>query len=83
MRRGKGRAGATMNGMTSHLGARPEFVGRETQLRALQSAVDAGEMGERVLVLVAGEPGIGKSRLVAEVARRTSAHAVSGRVLGG
>ena len=55
---------------------RPPFVGRETQLGALKSAVDAAELGESVLVLVAGEPGIGKTRLVAELASRVSARTV-------
>jgi tetratricopeptide (TPR) repeat protein len=43
------------------------FVGRETQLAALRSALQAAQFGERVLALVAGEPGIGKTRLVDEV----------------
>ncbi len=65
-----------MDGMPSHPAGRPPFVGRETQLGALKSAVDAAELGESVLVLVAGEPGIGKTRLVAELASRVSARAV-------
>ncbi|HEX2023390.1 MAG TPA: AAA family ATPase, partial [Acidimicrobiales bacterium] len=48
------------------------FVGRETPLGALVSAVQAAELGERVLALVTGEPGIGKTRLVREVAARVS-----------
>ncbi|HVL06732.1 MAG TPA: AAA family ATPase [Acidimicrobiales bacterium] len=48
------------------------FVGREAPLAALVSAVQAGELGERVAALVAGEPGIGKSRLVREMAARVS-----------
>ena len=48
------------------------FVGREAPLAALVSAVQAGELGERVVALVAGEPGIGKSRLVREMAARVS-----------
>ena len=54
------------------------FVGRETPLGALVSAVQASELGERVLGLVAGEPGIGKTRLVREMTAR-----VSSRVLWG
>lgn len=50
------------------------FVGRETALAALVSAVQAAELGERVVGLVAGEPGIGKTRLVKEMAARVSAH---------
>ena len=59
---------------------RPPFVGRETQLGALMSAVNAAELGENVLVLIAGEPGIGKTRLVAELAARVSAR-VSARTV--
>ena len=62
--------------MPAQLARRPPFVGRETQLGALKSAVDAAELGESVLVLVAGEPGIGKTRLVAELASQVSARTV-------
>jgi tetratricopeptide (TPR) repeat protein len=48
------------------------FVGREAALAALVSAVQAAELGERVVGLVAGEPGIGKSRLVREMAARVT-----------
>ena len=48
------------------------FVGREMQLAALVSAVQAAELGERVVGMVAGEPGIGKTRLVKEMAERVS-----------
>jgi tetratricopeptide (TPR) repeat protein len=48
------------------------FVGRETQVAALVSAVQAAELGERVIGMVAGEPGIGKSRLVEEMAARVA-----------
>lgn len=48
------------------------FVGREAPLAALVSAVQAAELGERVVGLVAGEPGIGKTRLVREMAGRVS-----------
>jgi tetratricopeptide (TPR) repeat protein len=48
------------------------FVGRETPLAALVSAVQAAELGESVVALVAGEPGIGKTRLVREMAARVT-----------
>ena len=54
------------------LGWELPFVGRETPLAALVSAVQAAELGERVLALVAGEPGIGKTRLVREAVSRVS-----------
>ncbi|HWJ53365.1 MAG TPA: AAA family ATPase, partial [Propionibacteriaceae bacterium] len=49
------------------------FVGREGQLAELAAALDAAELGEHVLALVAGEPGIGKTRLVNEATSRVSA----------
>ena len=49
------------------------FVGRERQLAELASALDAAELGEHVLALVAGESGIGKTRLVGEATSRASA----------
>jgi hypothetical protein len=48
------------------------FVGRETQLGSLISAVAAAEVGDGGLAFVAGEAGIGKTRLVAEVAARVA-----------
>jgi hypothetical protein len=65
-----------MLAMPAQFARRPPFVGRETQLGALKSAADAAELGETVVVLVAGEPGIGKTRLVAELASRISARTV-------
>lgn len=49
------------------------FVGREAQLAqldALWAAVTAGAAGPRRLALLSGEPGVGKTRLAAEFARR-------------
>jgi hypothetical protein len=43
------------------------FVGRATQLRALVSAVQAADRGEGAVSFVAGEAGIGKTRLLREV----------------
>lgn len=42
------------------------FVGREDELTALQSAVRRLEEGHGSIITLAGEPGIGKSRLLAE-----------------
>jgi DNA-binding SARP family transcriptional activator len=49
------------------------FVSREPELRRLQASWEQARGGEGALVLVAGEPGIGKSRLAARFA--TEVHA--------
>jgi class 3 adenylate cyclase len=46
------------------------FVGREEELRLLLSRWDRTREGEGQLALIIGEPGIGKSRLVAEFHER-------------
>ena len=48
------------------------FVGRETQLGAVVSAVVAAEAGDGRVAFVGGEAGIGKTRLVREVAARVT-----------
>jgi len=58
------------------------FVGREQELAALAAGLDAATRGRGGLFLIAGEPGIGKSRLAdefAEVAREIGAFVLSGR----
>ncbi len=45
------------------------FVGRHLELEITRAARRRAAKGERVLVLVTGEPGIGKTRLTAEMAR--------------
>src|SRR5688572_10058469 len=52
------------------------FVGRAAELARLDTAWEAARSGRRQLVLVAGEPGIGKSRLTAEFTRRCEAATV-------
>jgi class 3 adenylate cyclase/S1-C subfamily serine protease len=48
-----------------------EFVGREEELTALRESLESVATSQRpMFVLVTGEPGIGKSRLLAEFARR-------------
>ena len=46
----------------------PVFVGRTRELETLRGAADAAASGGTALVLVGGEAGVGKSRLVAETA---------------
>ena len=57
------------------------FVDREEELGALREAWSWARAGRRVLALVAGEPGIGKTALTAELAR--SVRADGGLVLYG
>ena len=52
---------------------RAPLVGRDAELRALDEAVARAGAGSAELVLVEGEPGIGKTRLLDEVASRRSA----------
>ena len=61
---------STPSGRSTDVGRRrPDvFVGRDDALRTLVSSIEAAEVGHGVVVLVAGEPGIGKTRLVAEAA---------------
>ena len=59
---------------------RGELVGRERELERLQDAWEDARAGARRLVLLAGGPGIGKTRLAGELAR--AAHA-GGTVLYG
>jgi DNA-binding SARP family transcriptional activator/predicted ATPase len=53
-----------------------ELVGREEQLVVLAAILDGAAAGCGRLVLVAGEPGIGKTRLAEEVARRAAVRGV-------
>jgi ABC-type transport system substrate-binding protein/class 3 adenylate cyclase len=48
------------------------LVGRERELHALTDALDGLLKGRGALVSITGEPGIGKSRLIAEVEQRFS-----------
>lgn len=52
---------------------RTPFVGRERELATLRAHLDAAKGGAGGVVLVAGEPGIGKTRLLAELAGRARA----------
>lgn len=48
----------------------PQFVGRREELAALEAAVARAHEGSGSVVLVAGEAGMGKSRLISELAER-------------
>src|SRR5918996_5329231 len=49
------------------------FVGRAAELAALEAALAAAAEGRPEVVLVGGEAGVGKTRLVAELADRAAA----------
>jgi class 3 adenylate cyclase/tetratricopeptide (TPR) repeat protein len=58
------------------------FVGRQRELQQLADAWDRALAGPRCeLVTVVGDPGVGKSRLVAEALERSDARVVRGRCL--
>src|SRR5581483_9048468 len=57
------------------------FVGREAQLDQLGQVWKEASAGELRLALVTGEPGVGKTRLAAEVAAKV--HDAGGTVLAG
>jgi predicted ATPase len=49
------------------------FVGREAELAALTADLEAALAGRGGMVLLAGEPGIGKTRLAEELAAQARA----------
>jgi class 3 adenylate cyclase/tetratricopeptide (TPR) repeat protein len=58
------------------------FVGRERELQQLADALDRAFAGPRCeMVTVVGDPGVGKSRLVAEALAQIDARVVRGRCL--
>jgi len=59
--------GPTLPAQWTWLAERPPWVGRTRELEQLERCWPAVEHGARQLVLVAAEPGAGKSRLVMEV----------------
>jgi predicted ATPase len=58
-----------------------EFAGRGPQLAALSDALDRAAAGEFAAVFLAGESGVGKSRLLLELER--AAESSGARVIGG
>jgi DNA-binding CsgD family transcriptional regulator len=61
----------------------PVMVGRADQLAALREAFEAAAVGEYRAVLIGGEAGVGKSRLVAEFTAESTNRARPARVLTG
>jgi DNA-binding SARP family transcriptional activator/tetratricopeptide (TPR) repeat protein len=68
-------------GESARSGGAGVFVGREKELRELLAALADARAGRGRVVLLAGEPGIGKTRLAEELAGR--AHDGGARVLVG
>jgi predicted ATPase len=60
-------------------GMQPRFVGRSAELDELVARFEDALAGRSGVVLVAGEPGIGKTRLVAEACRIAAWAARRGR----
>ena len=54
-------------------------VGRDDELAVFQRAVSSAAEGQPAVVLVSGDPGIGKSTLLSEAARRTDMRLYLGR----
>ena len=52
---------------SSDLGLSPDFVGRRREIGELVSALDDALAGHGRLVMLAGEPGIGKTRIAQEM----------------
>ncbi|MEO5696061.1 MAG: AAA family ATPase, partial [Burkholderiaceae bacterium] len=53
-----------------------EFIGRQREIDALQAALDAAIDGRPGIVLLAGEPGIGKTRTAQQLADRAASRQV-------
>jgi class 3 adenylate cyclase len=64
-------AGARPSAMSTRL---TPFVGRDAERASLRRLVEGALAGHGGLGLIAGEPGVGKSRLVAEIADEAEAH---------
>ena len=60
-------------------GSRHPVVGRDDELAVFARAVAQAAEGQPTVVLVSGDPGIGKSTLIAEAARRTGTPLYLGR----
>jgi DNA-binding CsgD family transcriptional regulator/tetratricopeptide (TPR) repeat protein len=57
-----------IGGMTGRV-VSPTLVGRQSELRGIERGLDAAVLGMPVHLLIAGEAGVGKSRLIAEATR--------------
>lgn len=69
--------GASMTGPPRQ--PQPVFVGRDRELATLRASLTAALAGQVRVVVLAGEPGIGKTRLAEELAREASARGATVR----
>src|ERR1700761_8995702 len=81
-----GRAGmsdpyATLDIVMSRRGTSPVLVGRAAEMAALETALDTVRQGEAAAVLIGGEAGVGKTRLISEFS--AAARGAGVRVLTG
>src|SRR5215212_892170 len=51
---------------------RAPFVGRQPEIDVLQEQLEAARSGTPGLVLISGEPGVGKTRLIRELSERAA-----------
>ncbi len=68
-----GGTGAPTNTDTAHAGE-PPLVGRDDLLAGFDRLADRARAGERRVLALSGEAGIGKTRLLREFARRAGEH---------
>ena len=73
--------GSAMDAVEGDRGNLPAFVGREADIQELRQAWQRAIDGRRQVVLLAGEPGMGKTTLVERLSREVVAD--GGRVLWG
>src|ERR1700684_4291547 len=73
--------GETLHYEMNRRGGSPVLVGRATEMAALQAAFDAVRQGGPAALLIGGEAGVGKTRLISEFA--AEARAAGARVLSG
>ena len=72
--RSRGDAG-TADRHLGNLGVSSPLVGRDAELAVLKAALSSLQGGSGGILLLQGEPGVGKSRLMAEARRQWSDHA--------
>ena len=80
------RASSVVRSLAVHRPGAGAFVGRNAEVLALRAALDGVLAGRGSLVLLVGEPGIGKSRLAEELsllARGAGAEVLWGRAWEG